>query len=100
MALSPGGHGLADALAVDDAGGQALDGQKLGRLNWSLVVNGLTQRVDHAADEAFAHGHAQDSPCPLDLVAFAKQGIVAQHHRAHLIFFQAHGQSSNAARKS
>ncbi len=86
--LEAGGHGLAHALAVDDAGGEALDGQSLGGGDGALVVDGHAQRVHHAADHGFAHRHGENLAGALDLVAFVELGVVAQNHGADLVFFK------------
>jgi hypothetical protein len=98
--LESGGHGLADALAVNDAGGQPLDGQGTGGRDGTLVVDRLTEGVDHAANHPLAHRHAQDGAGALHLVAFAQLGVVAQNYRAHRILFEAQGQSGDAVRKA
>ena len=69
--LEAGGHGLADALAVDDAGREAFDGQRFGGGDGTFVVDGHAERVDHAAHHGRAYRHAQNLAGALDLVAFA-----------------------------
>ena len=65
----------------------------------TLAVDGISQRVDHAADHAFAHRNRHDAAGAPDLVAFLDVGVIAQHHRAHLIFFQVQRDARNAARE-
>ena len=89
--LEAGGHGLAHGLAVDDAGGEALDGQRLGGGDGALVVDGLPERVDDAADHGLADRHARDLAGALDLVAFAELGVVAENDGADLILFKVQG---------
>ena len=48
---------------------------------------------------ASPYRHAQNLARALDLFAFAKLGVVAQHHGADLILFQREGQSCNAVRE-
>ena len=97
--LEAGGHGLAHALAVDDAGGQALDGQRLRGGDGALVVDGLAQRVDHAADHGLADGHGENLAGALDLVAFAELGVVAEDDGADLVFFKREGEARDAVRE-
>ena len=59
--LDAGGHGLADGLAIDDAGSETLDGEILVGVDGALVVDGLAERVDDAADHGFADGHGHDA---------------------------------------
>ena len=94
--LDAGGHGLAHRLAVDDAGSDALDRIELGGDDRTLVVDGLTEGVDHAADEGVADRHAHDSAGALDLVAFLDFGGFTEQHGADLILFEVHGQARNA----
>ena len=97
--LEASGHGLAHRLAVDDARGQALDGQKLSGGDGALVVDGDAERVDDAADHGLAYRHGENLSGALDLVAFAEFGVVAQNNGAHLIFFKSQGQTGDVVRK-
>ena len=98
--LEAGGHGLAHGLAVDDAGSDALDGQKLCGGDGALVVNRHAQRVDHAADHGRAHRNAQNLAGALDLVAFLDLGVVAQNHGADRILFERKRQARDAVREA
>ena len=93
------GHRLADGLTVDDAGGKALDGQKLVGVDGALVVDGLAERVDDTADHGFADGHRHDLAGALDGIAFLDLGVVAEEHRADLVFIEVHGKAGNAVGK-
>src|SRR5437763_14808478 len=90
--LDAGGHGLADGLAIDDAGGEALDGQELVGVDGALVVDGLSERIDDAADEGYANGPGHDLAGALDGVAFANLGGGGEEHGADLIFVEVHGE--------
>ena len=73
-------------------------------MNWSVaigafVVDGLAERVDHAADHGVADGHAHDASGALDLVAFLDLGVLAEQHHADLVLFQVHGDSGEAVRE-
>ena len=82
--LQRNGH----ALALDDARGVALDGIILAGLHRALAVDGMAQRVDHAADELFAHGHGHHGAGTLHHVALADALIAAQHDDRHGVFLQ------------
>ncbi len=97
--LDAGGHGLAYGLAVDDAGSEPLDGQELVGVDGALVVDGLAERVDDAADHGFADGHGHDLAGALDGVAFADLGVVAEEHGADLVFVEVHGEAGYAVGK-
>ena len=97
--LQPGRHGLAHRLAVDHAGSDAFHGDELVGRDGTLVVDRLSQRIDDAADQGVAHGHAHDAAGALDLVAFVDLRVLAQQHHAHLVFFQVHGDAGDVVRK-
>ena len=97
--LQAGRHGLRDRLTVDDAGRETFDGQRVRRVDGTLVVDRLAERVHHAADHRIAHRHAHDFAGALDLVTFADLGEVAQQHGADLVFVQVHGQAGDAFRE-
>src|SRR5262249_26446771 len=90
------GHGLTHRLAVNHAGGNALDRYVLAGGDGTFVVDGQAQGVDHAANHAVAGGHGHDLPRPLDLSALFHLGIFAHDHHAYLVFFQVHGDSGDA----
>src|SRR5260370_30277811 len=94
--LESGGHGLAYRLAVDYARSDALDGDELLGIDGPLVVNRLAERGEHAPHHGIAHRDAHDALRALHLVAFFDLGVIAQQHRAHLVFFQVHGDSRHA----
>jgi hypothetical protein len=52
-------------------GARRSTGSELVGVDRALVVDGLAERVDHAADQRFAHGHGHDLAGALDLIAFA-----------------------------
>ena len=49
---------------------------------------------------AAAHGHGQNLAGALDLVAFLQLGVLAENHRAHLIFFKRERQAGDAVREA
>src|SRR5208337_1764912 len=97
--LQPGRHRLANWLAVDYARSNALQCDELVGGDRSFVVDGLAERVDHAADHGVAHRHAHDVPGALDLVAFLDFGVLAEQHHAYLVFLQVHGETGYAVRE-
>ena len=89
--LDAGLQGFLDRLAVDDAGGRALDGPELGGLNGACAVDGLAQCIDHAADHCLAHGHGNDLAGALDGAAFLDADIGAQQNDGDRVFLQVLG---------
>ena len=61
---------------------------------------GMPESIDNTANHGIAHRHAQNLARALNFVAFANLGIVAQHHGADLIFFEAQGQPGNPVREA
>ncbi len=98
--FEPGGHGLAHALAVDDARRQALDGKRLRGGDGALVVDGLSERVHHAADHGVAHGHGEDLARSLDLLAFLELGEFAKNDGADLVFLKRKRKARDAVREA
>ena len=98
--LEAGGHGLAHGLAVDDAGSQALDGERLAGRDGALIVDGHAECVDHATDQAGAHGHRENFAGALDLFAFLELGVVAKNDGAYLILFKREGEAGDAVREA
>ena len=97
--LESGGHGLAHGLAIDDAGSEALESNKFVGGDRAFVVDGMAERIDHAADHGVADGHAHDAAGALDFVAFFDFGVFAEQHHADLVFFQVHGDAGHAVRE-
>ena len=97
--LDAGHHRLFHGLPRDYARRQALDRVELRRMDRTLAVDRLAQRIDHAADQRLAHRHAHDAFGALDFVAFLDLRVVAQQHRADLVFFQVHGDARHVVRE-
>ena len=97
--LDAGLHRLFHRLAGDHARRQALDRVELRGLDRALAVDGLAERIDHAADQRFAHRHRHDAAGAADFVAFLDLRVIAEQHRAHLVFFQVHGDAGNVVRE-
>jgi hypothetical protein len=97
--LDAGLQRLLHRLAVHNAGRDALDGVVRGGLDRPAVVDRLAERVHHAPDHRLAHRHRHDAARPPDFVAFLDFRVVAQQHRAHLVFFQVQRDPRHAVRK-
>ena len=97
--LEPGLHGLLDAFAVDDAGGDLLDRVLGGGGDGALAVDGVAQGVHHPADEGRAHRHRHDPAGALDRVAFLDGRGLAQQDDADVVLFQVEGHAHHPVRK-
>src|SRR5690606_13103335 len=62
----------------------------LGGLDGRPVVDGPAQRVDHAAQQALAHGHFEQAAGALDQVAFLHFQVVAVDDGADGVHLQVH----------
>ena len=86
--LDAGLQRLLDRLALQNTGGRALDGAVVGSLNGALTVNGLAQRVDHAADHTLTDRHGDDLAGTLDGTALFDAFIVTKQDDGDTVFFQ------------
>ena len=97
--LQPGLHRFAHRLPIDDAGREALDGGELLGQNRALAVDGLAERVDHAAEHLFADRHRDDAAGALDRVAFLDLAEFAEEHAADAVFFEVQRDAEDAVRE-
>ena len=98
--LQAGLHRLMHRLARDDAGRLDVDAAALGgALDLALAVDGIAQRIDHAAQQGLAHRHFHDGAGALDGVAFLDGAVVAENHAADIVAFQVQGHALDAAGK-
>ena len=98
--LDAGLQRLAHRLAVDHARRDALERVALVRLHRALAVERLAQRIHHAPDQRIAHRHGHNLVRALDRVAFANFGVVAEQHRADLVFFQVQRDAEHVVRET
>src|SRR5271170_3790745 len=97
--FNAGLDGFAHGLAIDHARSEAFERIALRRLNGTFIVNGIAERVHHAADQAIAHRHGHDFSGALDGVAFLDFGVIAEQHGANLIFFEVQRDAENVMRE-
>ena len=99
MALMPVCSGSFTGWRSTTPGAMRFDRARLAGGDGAFAVDGLAQRVHHAADHGLAHRHGHDAAGAADLVAFLDFLIFAQQHRAHLVFFQVQGDAGDAVRE-
>ena len=99
IALMPGLDRRVDALADDDAGGDALDRAGLRRLDRALVVERPAERVDDPAEQGLADRDLDDAARGLDGVAFLDRGGVAEDDRADGLLLEVQGHAHHPARE-
>ena len=78
-------HGLVDGLTVDDAGSGTLDGTIAVRLDRTLVVHGLAERVDHSAEETVPYGDARGLARAVHGASRRDVAAVAEHDHARAV---------------
>ncbi len=72
-------------------------GPAFGSDDRALAVERVAQRIDDAADDGVAYGHAQQPAGALDLVPLLDREEVAENDHAHGVLFQVEGQPGDAA---
>src|SRR5262249_29400680 len=87
---------LFHALAVDDAGRDALYRHVIFGNDRAFAVGRLAERVDHAADHRVAGRHLDDSLGALDDIAFFDLLKIAEQDGAHLVLFEVQRESGRA----
>ena len=97
--LEAGLHRLADRLAIDDAGRDALDRRELLGGDRALAVDRLAERVDDAAEQLLADGHRDDAAGPLHRVAFLDLAVLAEQHGADAVLLEVQRDPEDAVRE-
>src|SRR5215470_925994 len=69
------------------------------RLDWSLAVDRLANRIHDTPHKGFANWNLCDAPRPFDGIAFLDPNIVTHQHSADVILFQIQGNAIEPARK-
>ena len=77
----------------------SLDGRKLLRGDRAFAVDGLAERVHHAAEHLLADRHRDDAPGSLDGVAFLDLAEFAEEHRADAFLFEVQRDAEHAVRE-
>lgn len=90
-------HGLVDGLTIDDAGRGRFHGVVTRRRDVAQAVYGLAQRVDHAAEEGVAHGHARRPARATHGAALLDGRVVAEKYAADAVGTQVLNHALRAA---
>ena len=98
--LNAGLQRYGNAPALDDAGGVALDGAQLLRLDGALAVNGLAEGIDDAADEGLADRNGHDAARALDKAALADADVRAEHDDADAALLEVQRHAERAVFKA
>ncbi len=70
---------------ADDARGLHVDAATLGGGDGALAVDGIAERVDHAAEQRLADRHVHDGARALDGLAFLNVAIGPEDHDADVV---------------
>ncbi len=97
--LDSGLQRLVDRLAHQHAGRRVFDRTFFFGNDRTLAVDRLSERVDHAANQAFPDRHVYDLSGRLDNVAFFDLPVCAKNDNADVILFQVERHSLYAAVK-
>ena len=89
--LDTGLQRLLNGLPLNDAGGRGLNGTVLGAVDGACTVDGLTQGIDDAADQGFAHRHGHNLAGTLDKAALFDAHVRAQQHDGDGVLLQVLG---------
>ena len=94
--LQPGRHRLVHRLARNDARRLDVHALALRRLDRTLAVDRIAERVDHAAEQALADRHVHDRARALDGLAFLDLAVVAEDHDADVVDFEVERHAAHA----
>ncbi len=95
--LDPGLEGLVHRLPEDHAGGDFFYRVKFVTANRALPVQGLAQRVHHAADQGIAHRHGHDPAGALNGITLLDVLVRPENNAPDVVFFQVQGHPQHAA---
>ncbi|GIX62231.1 uncharacterized protein BcabD6B2_16660 [Babesia caballi] len=98
-ALDPRRHGLVHAPPVDDARRRHLHSVPQLRLDRPLAVDGVSQRVQHAAQQLRSHRHVDDTVGAADVVSLQDGPVVAEDDHTDVVCLQVQRHSRNSARE-
>src|SRR5690606_35982989 len=93
------GHRLVHGLARENAGRFHVHTPALRGLDRAFAVDGVTQRIDHAAKQLLAHGHVDDGAGPLDRVALSDAGVRAENNDTDVVGLEVERHAPNAIRE-
>src|SRR6185437_4584502 len=94
--LEAGSHRLVHRLARNDAGRLDVDALALSRLDRTLAVNRIAERVDDAAEQALADGRVHDRAGALDGLAFLDLAVGAEDHDTDVVGFEVERHATGA----
>ena len=90
-------HGLIDGLPGDYAGRDLFHGRRERSVDGALAVDGVAERVHHAAEQFTPYRHFQDALGAACGHAFGEALVVAEHYAAYGVTFQVQRQANQAA---
>src|SRR6202051_1827797 len=94
--LEAGRHRLVDRFARNDAGRLDVDALALGRLDRTLAIDRIAERIDHAAEQALANRGIDDGAGALDGLTFLDLAVGAEDHDADVVGFEVQRHAAGA----
>ena len=99
MALIPVCRGSFTGWRSTTPGAMRSTGNDLSVTIGPLAVDGLRERVYHAADQCFTDRHFHDAARALHLIAFANFRVLSEKHDSDLTLFQIQREAHDVMRK-
>ncbi len=99
--LQTGLQRLFHRLTIDHAGRLAVERhlKRLGKVNVSLAVDRLAQRVDHTTEEVIVHPDRGDAMRALHRLTLLDAGSRTQEDATHVVFLEVHDNGHSAVLK-
>src|SRR6185312_2638345 len=97
--LEAGRHRFVHRLARNDAGSFDVNALALGRLDRTLAVDRIAQRIDHAAEQALADWRIDDGAGALDGLALFDLAVGAKNHDTDVVGFEVQRHAARAVFK-
>ena len=93
-------HGFVNGLAGHNARSLKFECTASVGLNVAQSVDGVSERVDHATEIAFADGNREHFASARDFLAFDNAGELTENHNTDFVFVEVQRETQRSVRKS